>query len=109
MGRRRRLILLIGSPCNDLESLIRQWPLQCPRLIPWRTHPYVALLISRQDHWHGFGMGRLDDGVRLGRQEAVEQMAASTGVAWCRERQSIPSISRRRRPAVGPRQAQRIG
>ena len=36
-------------------------------------------------------------------------MAASTGLALVRERQSIPSISRRRRRAVGSRQAQRIG
>src|SRR6202035_4514637 len=48
-----RLIFLVGTPGDDLE---------CPRLIPWRAHPDVTLLGSRQDHRHGFGMDRFDDG-----------------------------------------------
>ena len=74
-----RLIFLVGPPGDDLERVIRQRPLQRPRLIPWRAHPDVALLVGRQDHRHGLGMDRLNDGVGRGRQETIDQMRARNG------------------------------
>src|SRR6266404_2648398 len=46
--------------CHDLECIIRQRPLQRHRLIPRRSHPYVALFVSRQDHpaWPSAGSAR---------------------------------------------------
>ena len=59
---------------------------------------------SRQDHRHRLGMDGLHDGIRLGRQEAVDQIAArgsaSTGAMVAVERG--PDTSRTR-IAVGPR------
>ncbi len=60
----RSLVFLVRTARNNLERMIWQWPLQCLRLIPWRLHPYVALLIGRQDHRHGLGMDRRDDRLR---------------------------------------------
>jgi len=48
--------------------------LKLGRRIPSGAHPDVVLLGSRQDHRHCLGMDRLDDGVRRGRQEAVDEM-----------------------------------
>jgi hypothetical protein len=45
--------------------------LQTPRLIPWRAHPDVTLLVGRQHHRHGFGMDRFDDGIRCSCQETT--------------------------------------
>jgi hypothetical protein len=69
---RRSLIFLVRSACNDLERVIRQWPLQRLRLTPWRSHPNVPLFIGGQDHRHGLGMDGLHDGARRCGQEAVE-------------------------------------
>jgi hypothetical protein len=71
---RRRLISLVGTTGNDLERVIRQWPLQRLRLIPWRAHPDVTLLIGRQDHRHRLRMDRLDDLVWRIISKAIEQM-----------------------------------
>jgi hypothetical protein len=49
---RSRLIFLVGTPGDDLERVIRQRPVQRPRLILRCPHPNVALLILRQDHRH---------------------------------------------------------
>jgi hypothetical protein len=57
---------LIHTPSNNHQSIIRQRPLQRLGFIPWRTHPYVAFLVSRQDHRHGLGMNRFNNGVRCG-------------------------------------------
>jgi hypothetical protein len=70
---RRSPIFLVGTPRDDLERSIRQWSLRRSRLIPWCSHPDVALLVGRQDHRHGLGIDRFDDGVR--------QMAESTRFA----------------------------
>src|ERR1700690_584161 len=43
------------------------------RLIPGRAHPYVVLLLGRQDHRHDHRMDRFDDRVRRRRQESVDQ------------------------------------
>src|SRR6202035_5229440 len=65
-----RLIFLVGTPGDDLE---------CPRLIPWRAHPDITLLVRRQDHQHGFGMDRFDDGVRCTCQETIDLMRTGNG------------------------------
>ena len=43
------LIFLIRAAHHDLQRIIRQRPLQCLCFIPRRAHPYVALLIGRQE------------------------------------------------------------
>jgi hypothetical protein len=40
-------VLFIRTPRNDLESIIRQWSLQCLGLIPRRAHPDVAFFPFR--------------------------------------------------------------
>jgi hypothetical protein len=57
-------IFLIDATPDDANNIVRQWPLQRLRLIPRRAHPYVAFFFGRQDHRHGFGMDRPDDGIR---------------------------------------------
>jgi hypothetical protein len=42
-------------------------------------HPDVALLISRQDHRHGLGMDRFDEGIRCSCQETIDRMRARNG------------------------------
>jgi hypothetical protein len=54
--------------------------LQLASFLPWRVQPHVAFIRPRQDHRHGFGMDRLDDGVSLGRQEAVDKVWAGEGL-----------------------------
>jgi hypothetical protein len=71
---RSGLIFLVGTPGDDLERVIGQWPLECPRLIPRRAHPDGTLLVRRQDHRHGFRMDRVDHRVRRCCQEAVDKM-----------------------------------
>jgi hypothetical protein len=39
----RSLILFIDTARDDLDRIIRQWPLQRLRLIPWPAQPGVAL------------------------------------------------------------------
>jgi hypothetical protein len=67
-------VFFIDPASDDLEYVIRQRPLQSLRLIPWRTHPDVALLVGRQDHRHCLGMDRLDDDVRCRGQKSVNEM-----------------------------------
>ena len=38
----RSLIFLVGTTGDDLQRVIRQWPLQRPSLIPGRAYPDVA-------------------------------------------------------------------
>ena len=75
----RSLVLFVLPARDNLERVIGQWPLQRLRLIPRRAHPDVPFLVGRQDHWHGLGMDGLDDRVRCGRQEAVDQMRPGIG------------------------------
>jgi hypothetical protein len=70
------LIFLIDAPRCDFQRIIRQRALQPLRLIPWRPHPNVALLIGRQDHWHCLGMNRRDHAVRLGCEKTVDEVRA---------------------------------
>jgi hypothetical protein len=67
-------IFFVRSPHDDLQRIIQQWSLQSLGLVPRRTHPHVALFIRRQDHRHGLWMDRLDDSVRRGGQEAIDEM-----------------------------------
>src|SRR3984893_11122278 len=67
-------ILFFRASPHDPEYIVRQRSLQCLRFIPRRAHPDITFLISRQDHRHGLGMDRLDDGVRCSRQKAVDLM-----------------------------------
>jgi len=67
-------IFLVFAAHDDLERIIRQWPLQHLRFIPRRTHPDIALLIGGQDHRHRLVMDRRDDRVQRGCQEAVDLM-----------------------------------
>jgi hypothetical protein len=72
----RRSIFFRRAARDDLQRVIRQWPLQRLRFIPRSTQPDVALFSGRQDHRHRLCMDRPDDIVRFSRQEAVEQMPA---------------------------------
>jgi hypothetical protein len=47
---------------------------------PRRAHPYIALLVGGQDHWHGLGMDRLDHCIGGCCQETVAQMVALDGL-----------------------------
>jgi hypothetical protein len=47
-------------------SAAASWP------YPRRTHPHVALLVRRQDYRHRLRMNRLDGGIRLSGQEAID-------------------------------------
>ncbi len=67
-----------------LESSSDSGLLQTARFIPRRPHPGVSLFVCGQDHRHGLGMDRLDDGVRCRGQEPINQMRALNGVStWC--------------------------
>jgi hypothetical protein len=44
---------------------IRRRPLQSLGLVPWRTHPNVALFVGFQDYRHYLGMYRLDDRISI--------------------------------------------
>ena len=70
----RRAILFVGPAHDDPERVIRQWPLQRLRFIPWRPHPHVALFVGQQDHRHGLGMDRFDHRVRRCREKTVDLM-----------------------------------
>jgi hypothetical protein len=75
-GLRRCLILLVRAAGDDPQRIVRQWPLQRLRLVPWRAHPDVALFLGREDHRHRLRVDWLDDRVRRRRQEAVDEMRA---------------------------------
>jgi CheY-like chemotaxis protein len=68
------LVLFVGTTHYDVERITKQGPLQRPRLVPWWSHPYIALLLRRRDHWHRLRMDWLHDRVGLGGQEAVDEM-----------------------------------
>ena len=38
------------------------------------AQPHVAFLVGRQDHRHRLRMDRLDDGVRRGREKAIDEV-----------------------------------
>ena len=71
---RRNAILLVGAARDDPQGIVRQWPLQRFRLFPRRTHPDVPLFVGRQKDRHRLRMDRRNDAIRLGRQEAVDQV-----------------------------------
>jgi hypothetical protein len=78
-----RPIFFIRTAPHDLERVIRQWPLQHLCLIPWRAPPNVSFLVGRQDHRHGLGMDRLNDGVRRCSQEAIDEVRAGDRLRLC--------------------------
>lgn len=43
-------------------------------LVPWRSHPNVALFVGEQDHRHRLGMDRLDQRVGRCREKPVDLM-----------------------------------
>ena len=51
-----------------------------------RAHPNVALLVRRQDHRHRLRMDRLHDRIRLGRQEAIQEIWPAPP-AWTHQRE----------------------
>lgn len=63
------LIFLIRAAHHDLQRIIRQRPLQCLCFIPRRAHPYVALLIGRQE---AINEVRAGDRLGLGAPVALE-------------------------------------
>jgi len=73
---RRRLVFLVRTTRDDLQSIVCQRPLQRFRLIPWRAHPDVALLIRCQDHRHRLRVNWLDDCVRRGGEKFIDQVRA---------------------------------
>ena len=48
-------------------------------VVPWRTHPDVALFIGGKYDRHDLRMVRLDNRIRCRGQEAIDQMRAGTG------------------------------
>ena len=68
------LVLLVRSPRDDLQGVIRQRPLQRLRLVPRRAHPDVALFVRRQDHRHRLWVDWFDDCVRRGREKTIDIM-----------------------------------
>jgi hypothetical protein len=69
---RGSLVFLIHAACDDPDRIILQRPLQRLGLIPRRTHPNIALLISHQDDRHGLRVNRIDNGVRRCCEKAVD-------------------------------------
>lgn len=59
---------------DDLQRLIRQRPLQPQSLLHRGIEPRVELVLGGEDHRHGLRMDRLDLGIRLAGQKAVEQV-----------------------------------
>ena len=51
-----RAVFFVCAAHHDLENVIRQRSLQRLRLIPWRAHPDIALLLGSQDHRHSLRM-----------------------------------------------------
>ncbi len=81
-----------------LESSSGSGLLQTARFIPRRPHPDVSLFVCGQDHRHGLGMDRLDEGVRCRGQEPINQMRARN---WFRlGPRAAPSV----RPDVSERE-----
>jgi len=39
-------ILFVSAAHDDFQRVIRQSSLKCPRLVPWRAQPDVALLVG---------------------------------------------------------------
>jgi hypothetical protein len=64
----------MGLRPSRLQSVIRQRPLQRLCLIPGRAHPHVTFFFRRQNHRHGLGVNRLDDGVRCGGKKPVNKV-----------------------------------
>src|SRR6516165_12713769 len=64
-------IFLVLATHDDFERILREWPLQSLRLIPWRAHPDIVLLGGRQYHWHRLRMDRRDNRVRRRCQEPI--------------------------------------
>jgi hypothetical protein len=71
---RRRAVFFVSPARNDLQHVVRQWPLQHLRFIPRRAHPDVTLFFGRENYWHGLGVNGLHDRVRRGGQKAIDQM-----------------------------------
>ncbi len=68
---RRHPIFLLRAARNDLEHIIRQQPPQHLRLIPRRTHPYVALLIHHQGHQHRLTSPSIETGAGNGQNTKI--------------------------------------
>lgn len=94
-------ILLVGVSRVDPRRLIRQRPLQRPRLIPRRTHSHVALFVIRQDHRHGVGVNRLNCRVRRSsrKQDELRELV----LTWCRDHLCTRSRFQRRQTEAGHR------
>jgi hypothetical protein len=43
LSRSCGFVFLVGAAHDDLQRVVRQWPLQCLSLVPRRAHPDVAL------------------------------------------------------------------
>jgi hypothetical protein len=54
---RNGVVFLVDAARDDLQRVIRQRPLQRLRLIPWRAHPDVALLVVGQVTGMAFWVG----------------------------------------------------
>jgi len=54
----------IRAPPNNHQAIIRQWSLQCLGLIPWRSHPHVAL--SSVVKMTGIALGRIGSTTAFG-------------------------------------------
>src|SRR5271168_364484 len=63
---RSRTVFFISAARNDLQRVVRQWPLQRLCFIPRRAHPHVTFFFGRENHRHGLGVDRLNDCVRGG-------------------------------------------
>ena len=61
-----RTVFFISAARNDLQRVVRQWPLQRICFIPRRAHPDVTFFFGRENHRHGLGVNRLNDCVRCG-------------------------------------------
>jgi len=84
---RGHTVLLVSTWRDDPQRVARQRPLQCPRLIPKRTHPDVMLFFWREDRFL----------VRCGRIEITHQcqIALRTGVR--RDCSELLALARHRR------------
>ena len=89
-----RYLPFVLATGNNLQSIVRQRPLQRLGFIPGRPHPHVAFFIGRQDYRYRLW----DDRPRRlhsvtpsagRRRDAVPESAS----IWCRDRRGIRSIS----------------
>jgi hypothetical protein len=71
-------IILLGTPSNDDQGIVRQRSLQCESIRGRGIHPDIDFSLRAEDHRHGLWMIGADQGVRLCREKGKDVVGRLT-------------------------------